>query len=408
MDNDIFSRFSIYAVNAIEEENQTALKLERAGRKLIKLNIGDPARFFPTPGYIVDAYNEALRNRNTGYCEPEGIPELREAVADRYRRMYGTAADPDDVFVTHGVSEALVFMNSMFVNPGDMAIMLKPYYVVAYSGFRIFGGEPIFHEYKEEEGWDIDVEGLGKKVKKAKKEGKKVKYLMITNPSNPTGMVLSRKVLDKLVGIANDNDLVIISDEIYDEIVYNGAEFTSVSQVAKGIPHIILSGASKDLDATGFRIGFVIVPGEDRISIDIKKKVYDFCSIRLCANTPAQYAVAEGISNITEHKRHISHLVREIEDRANFASRLINESSYMHVVPPRGAYYVFPRIAPGLLSFNTDRDFVHALLEEEGILLTRGSGFGGDSHVRIVALPEKELLQAAIEKINRFCNRHSI
>lgn len=408
MEIDILSKYSKYAENAIEEENPTVHMMEKSGKKVTKLNIGDPAKFFPTPKYMIDAYIKALREGKTGYVDPEGILELREAVSKRYKRLYNVDVDPNDsTFITHGVSEALIFLNSMLVNPGDMAVMFKPYYSVCHSGFRLFGGVPIFQEYVHERNWDIDTDELDRKVKAAKKEGSKVKYLMLTNPSNPTGMVLDRKVLQRIVEIAKNNDLVLVSDEIYDEVIFKGATFTSISQIAKGIPHIIFNGASKDLDATGFRIGFVLVPETDPVSMVIKKKVLDFCAIRLCVSTPAQYAVAEGINNTSEHKAEVAMFVKAIEERAELASKLINESKYMHVVPPKGAYYLFPKLDMGKLDLKSDREFVHTLLEEEAVLLTRGSGFGGDGHVRLVALPPKEILESAIDRIDKFCKRHS-
>ncbi len=405
---EILSEFSKYAENAIEEENPTVQKLEKAGKKLAKLNIGDPARFFPTPKYIIDAYIKALKEGKTGYVDPEGIPELREAVSNRYKRLYSLDVNKDDgIFITHGVSEAFLFTNSMLVNPGDMAVMFAPYYTVSYSGFRIFGGEPLIQEYGEERDWSLDTDELETKIRRQMNEGKRIKYMAITNPSNPTGMVLGRKTLERIVEIAKNNDIVLVSDEIYDEVIFDGTEFTSIAQIAKGVPHIIYNGASKDLDSTGFRVGFMLIPGNDRVSETIKRKLVDFCAMRLCVSTPAQYAITEGINNIKEHRLEVTEFVKAIAERASFASKLINESEYMHVVPPRGAYYLFPKLDMSRLDLKTDKEFVHKLLEEEGVLLTRGSGFGGNDHVRLVALPSKETLAAAIEKIDKFCEGHS-
>jgi alanine-synthesizing transaminase len=404
---EILSKLSRYAENAIEEENSTVERLTKEGKEISKLNIGDPARFFPTPKYMIDAYIKALKDGRTSYVEPEGIPELRDAVAARYKRMYHKEIDRQSIFITHGVSESLIFLNSMFIDPGDMAVLFKPYYSVCYTGFRVFGGDPILQGYQEDRNWDLDTDELDRKIKENVKAGRMVKYISITNPSNPTGMVLERKTLERIVDIANNNRLVLISDEIYDEVIYNGAKFTSISEIARDVPHIIFNGASKDLDATGFRIGFAIVPGEDKVSDQIRKKMVDYCSMRLCVNTPAQYAVADGINNIKEHAREINVFVKAIEERANFASKLINESEYMHVVPPRGAYYLLPKLDMNRLDVKNDVEFVHKLLEEEQVLLTRGSGFGARGHVRLVALPPKDVLGHAIAKINKFCENHS-
>lgn len=350
----------------------------------------------------------ALNEGKTGYCDPEGIPELRDAVSRRYRRLYNVDVNShESVFTTHGVSEALIFVNSMIIDAGDRAVIFKPYYSVSYSGFKMFGGEPIFQHYQENNNWAIDTDELDKKIKASKKENNRVKYMSITNPSNPTGMVLDRKELQEIVEIAKNNELVLISDEIYDEVIYNGAKFTSISQLAEGVPHIIFNGASKGLDATGFRIGFALVPGDDKVSLQIKKSMADYCAVRLCVNTPAQYAVAEGINDVKEHAKEVGAFVKAVEQRANFASKRINESDFMHVVPPRGAYYLLPKLNMEKLDIKNDKEFVHKLLEEEGVLLTRGSGFGGENHIRLVALPTEEILGLAIDKIDKFCKRHS-
>ncbi|MDE1860653.1 MAG: pyridoxal phosphate-dependent aminotransferase [Candidatus Micrarchaeota archaeon] len=405
---DVISNFSKNAENAIEEETATAERLEREGRKLTRLNIGDPAVFFPTPKYLTEAYAKALAQGKTHYVNPRGILQLREAVSARYKRHYKVDISASDgIFITNGVSEAIMSLNIMLVNPGEMGILFTPYYAICKSSLGLAGGDPLLMPYNEEKGWELDTEELEAKISAGRKEGKRIKYMMVTNPSNPTGMVLDRKTLERLVEVAKNNDIIIISDEIYDEIIYAGVKFTSMCQVAKGVPHIILNGASKDLDATGFRIGFTLIPENDRASEAMRLKFEELLGMRLCANTPAQYAIADGINNVDENKKEVKELVAAIEERSRFATKLINESRYMHVVPPRGAYYIFPKLDMKMLNLKNDREFVHTLLLEEGVLLTRGSGFGCHDHVRLVALPPKEILELAIEKINAFCKRHS-
>jgi alanine-synthesizing transaminase len=402
----LLSRASKYAVNPIQEEDEVAMRLIRSGKKVIQINRGDPPSYFKTPKYMIDAFVRALRENHTGYANPLGITELREAISDRYRRLYGTDAGTDKITVTQGVSEALIFLNSMLLDHGDSAVIFKPFYTQYLPDMQFYGGKPIVESYEERLGWNIDTDSLSRRLRSGANSNR-IKYMLITNPNNPTGTVLSRKVLEELVDLANEHGIVLVSDEIYDEIVYNGAKFTSVAELAKGVPHVIIGGASKILDATGFRIGFMMVPGEDRASVQINGAIKNLARVRLSANTPAQYAVAEGLRNSAEHKKAIGSMVKSISERVNFASKLINESGYMHTVVPNGAFYLFPRLHIGELKIKDDREFVDKLLKEEYVQLTRGSGFGARNYVRLVALPPKEVLASAIEKMERFCRRHS-
>ncbi len=401
------SDMSKYATIALQEDDSLARRLSDSGKDIISLTIGDPAAYFKTPKYIIDAYVRALRQRRTSYSNPLGVLELRKAVAERYRRRYGSDFTEDDVMVTQGVSEALMCLNATMINKGDRAVLFSPYFTPYLSYFKLYGGKEILEYCREENAWDIDFESLEADLKKADGNGDRIKYLMITNPSNPTGAVLSESTLRKLVDIANEYDLLLVSDEIYDEIVYNKAKFVSVSQLAKGIPHVILNGASKNYDSTGFRIGFVIIPEKDNLSEAIKNKMKDFGSLRLSANTPAQYALAEGINDTNQHDKAIRVMVKKIEKQVGVVSRQINNSDYMSTVLPQGAFYVFPKINIQDLGIRDDKEFVRKLLEEEQVQVTRGSGFGKVDHVRIVSLAPSGTLSLAIEKMERFCKRHS-
>ncbi len=400
----LISKRSKYVFSPIRENEALAEKLVRSGKKIIKMNIGDPAVYFPTPEYIINAYIEALKSRKTSYSTSQGVFELREAISSRYKHMYGIDASPDDIIVTQGVSEALLFINSMLLNEGDRALLFKPYYSIYMPMVGLFGGKPLFANYDEENGWNVDIEELKKVIKRSKT--KKPKYMLVTNPNNPTGKVLDRKVLSEIVDIANEHDILLISDEIYDELVYNGASFTSIGQLAKGMPYILLNGASKDFDATGFRLGYILIPEQDKKSEMLKKKLIEYAQTRLSVNTPAQYAFAEGLNNAKMHDASLKEMVKEIESRANFIAKLVNESKFMHTEKPDGAFYIFPRINMKMLKLKDDREFVNKLLEEELVQVTRGSGFGSPNHIRIVVLPPKDILELSVNKINAFCERY--
>ncbi|VVB76839.1 Aromatic-amino-acid aminotransferase 2 [uncultured archaeon] len=402
----ILSKRSVYAINPIEEEDRVADELSREGKQVIKLNRGDPAVYFKTPKYMIDAYVRALKEGKTGYSDPRGIRELREAVALSYRRKNNVNTDAEHVIVTQGLSEAISMVNSALINEGDRAVLFRPSYPLYRQYLKICGGVEIDGRYDESNRWSIDVDSVAKALRRSPK-GKKPKYLLVTNPNNPTGTVLDRKVLGEIVDLANEHGVLLIGDEIYDELVFGGVRFTSLCELAEGVPHIIMNGASKDFDATGFRLGFLLMPEDDKVSKEVREKIRDFATLRLSSNTPAQYAFAEGLNNSSAHAKALRPMLRQIEDRVSFATRLINESGYMKTVRPGGAYYIFPRIDLSGTDLRSDKEFVDRLLKEEHVQLTRGSGFGENGHIRIVALPGKNIIKSAIDNMNLFCKRHS-
>jgi len=256
MKTSVLSESSAYVFSAIREEDDFAEGLRRQGKQVIKLSSGDPALYYPTPKYIIDAYVEALVSGRTSYSRSQGVLELVNAVIERYRSRYGISMKEQDVVVTSGVAEALTFLNSALMNEGDTAVILKPYYTQYPVAIRMFGGSFLLGRYDESNDWSIDLDALAKLVRGRKATSRRIKYMLITNPNNPTGTVLPKQALKEVVEIANEHRILLVSDEIYDEIVFGGAGFTSVGELAKGTPHLILNGASKAFDATGFRIGY--------------------------------------------------------------------------------------------------------------------------------------------------------
>jgi len=398
---------SRYVYSAIREEDDFAEGLRKQGKKVVKLSSGDPALYFPTPKYIIDAYVEALVGGRTSYSRSQGVLELVNAIIERYRLRYGLSMKEQDVVVTSGVAEALTFLNSALMNVGDTAVILKPYYTQYPVAIKMFGGDFLLGKYDESNEWNIDLDALARMIRRKSATSKRIKYMLITNPNNPTGTVLPRKALEEVVGMASEHRILLVSDEIYDEIVFGGASFTSVGELAKGVPHLILNGASKAFDATGFRIGYVLVPEDDRVSEGLKRKLADYCRVRLSANTPAEYAIASAMNNRVEHQKTVGQMVKAIEGIVESAMKLLEENRCFSTVRPRGAFYILPRIDMRSLKFKDDKEFVHLLLKEKLIQTTRGSGFGAPNHFRIVALAPRDVMSSCIEKINDFCREHS-
>lgn len=402
------SRRSRFIQNPILELDPIAEALSRKGKKIIKLNRGDPPVYFKTPQYMIKAYIEALKEHQTGYSRASGTKELAGAVIGRYKRMYGIELREEDIIATAGVTEALLFINHSLIEERDNAVMFKPYYPQYIPRLMSEGGVPLFGMQDMTNGWNINTDELFATLRKARSTGKlsHTKYMIITNPCNPTGNVMDRNELKGIVDIANEYNLLLVSDEIYDEIVFKEHSFTSMAQVAKGIPHMILNGSSKNFDSTGFRIGFIILPEQDEDSDIMKKKLADYALTRLSLNTPAQHAVAVGMNNVKEHKKAIRKMTSSIRKRVDTTVKALEENPLIQVVKPKGTFYVFPRIDLSQLDFKDGDAFVRSSLFEAGVQLTRGSAFGAPSNFRIVALPEEKTLELAIDKINRMCRRH--
>jgi aspartate/methionine/tyrosine aminotransferase len=329
------------------------------------------------------------------------VPSLREAIAQKYQRLYNLNVGAERVVVTQGISEALQFINTALIGRGDKAVLVRPYYPSYMPYLNLPGGRAVFADASEEKGWSVDADAIEKAVKGVKG----IKYMLITTPSNPTGNVIQRKALKEIADIANNHGIFLISDEIYDELIFKG-KFTSLAEVARGMPYMIFNGASKNFDATGFRIGYMLLPNEDEKSSVLLNKLIELARMRLSANTPAQFAYAAGISNVKEHSKELAELRDAIKERVMFAAKKINESEYMSASVPNGAFYLFPRVEMNKLAFKDDKEFVSKLLLEEYVQVTRGSGFGSPNHIRIVALPPKEVLSDAIDKTMAFCSRH--
>ncbi len=399
----ILSKRSKFADSIFSEEGRYADLLAKEGERITSLDSGDPVKYFKTPDYVINSYIKALKDGKTFYTKGDGLADLKDAVIKRYRRMYNADFDRDSVVVTHGLSEGISMINSAFVDRGDNVMLFRPYYMQYPVYVNMNEGKVITQDYNEDNDWSIEIDAVRKGISKLRKLPK---YMMVTNPNNPTGTVLPRRVLKELVDTANEHGIFIISDEIYDEMVFGNVRYTSISEVAKGVPHMIMNGASKNFDATGFRIGFLITPGKDKKSIEVKNKLIDYALTRLCVNTTAQYAIADAMNNQRVHNVETRRIAKEIEKRVMFSFKLLSENEYVKTVKPHAAFYLFPKIRFDMLKIKSDKDFVYRLMKDKGVWVREGSGFGAPDHFRIVSLAPKDILEDAILKINDFCRKN--
>ncbi len=376
---------------AIRDITLSAKKLEKQGKKITYLNIGDPVAYgFQPPENVKEAFIREIKKGQNFYAPSEGLPELRNAIAKK-EKSKGLSVSEEDIIVTNGVSEGLEMLMASIVEPGDEVLIPGPYYPPYASYVRLFGGIPI------EFGVDLsnstpDLDDLKSKITS------KTVAICFISPNNPTGAVFSKKSLKDLIDIANKNDLYIICDEIYDQIVYD-EKFVGIGKVSGDSPVILLNGFSKVHLMSGWRIGYIAFNKSKELDI-LRENVPKLARVRIASNLPVQYAALESLKGPQDY---IPKFVAELKKRRDYVIKRINEIEGLSCSNPKGAFYAFPKIEKK--KYKSDKDFVLDLLKTKGVLTVHGSGFGtkyGSGHFRLVFLPEIRILEKALDKIEEF------
>jgi aspartate/methionine/tyrosine aminotransferase len=378
-----------------------ARKVAKSGKKIYYLNIGDPVAFdFGTPKHIKQALMTAVEEGANSYSASEGLPELREAITQKEKRVNDINILPDDVIVTQGISEGIQMLMAALIDAGDEILLPGPTYPPYISYAKFFGGKPITYETVEAEGWQPNIDDLKNKI------SKKTRGIAIINPNNPCGALYEEKVVKQILNLAGEHDLPVLSDEIYDQITYQ-KKFVSTAHLAKDVPIIGLNGFSKAHLMTGWRLGYMYFHDQKGRLQELKQCVEKEARIRLCANTPVQKA---GVAALNGPQNHVRDMVEKLKKRRDYAWKRLNEIEAMSCAKPEGAFYVFPRIHTIGRKWKTDMEFALELLKETGVLLVHGSGFDpvyGAGHVRGVFLPPIETLEQALNELERFMEKNT-
>jgi len=376
---------------AIRDVTVPAAKLERKGIEVLKLNIGDPIKYdFKTPEHIRKAAAEAIMNSRSEYSPSEGLLELREAIVQK-EKEYSVDITSDDIVVTTGVTEALMLIFGAALNPGEEILVPGPTYPPYITYPTFYDGVPKTYRTVEEESWQPDIDDIRKKI------NEKTKAIAVINPNNPTGAYYGEKVLKEIADIAGEHGLFLISDEIYDKMLYDDI-FVSPAKLAKDVPMIILNGISKVYLAPGWRIGYLAIRDADRQLEDIRDGIMRQARARLCANTPLQLGYLAALNG---PQGHIQKTMETLRKRRDYVLKRVGEIDGLSVVSPRGAFYMFIKVE----NCNDDKRFVLDLLMKKHVLTVHGSGFCpiyGKGHFRIVNLPPVEYLATAFDRIEEF------
>lgn len=375
-----------------------AERLELDGHRILKLNTGNPAVFgFEAPDVIMRDMIAALPT-SQGYTTSKGIIPARRAIVTRYEVIEGFPYfDVNDVFLGNGVSELISMVTQALLNDGDEVLIPMPDYPLWTAATSLAGGKPVHYLCDEEDDWNPSIEDIRAKVTD------KTKAIVVINPNNPTGAVYSRKVLEEIAQVARENDLLILADEIYDRILYDGAEHISMAQVAPDMLCITFNGLSKAYRVAGYRAGWMILTGPKHHAAGFIEGLELLASTRLCPNAPAQHAIQVALGG----RQSIYDLTCEggrLLEQRNVAYEKLNEIPGISCTKPMGALYCFPKIDRNVYDIHDDAQFMLDLLRAEKILMVQGTGFNWPEpdHFRVVTLPWAKDLENAIDRIGNF------
>ena len=348
---------------------------------------------------MVEAFKQALDRQDNGYSPSYGIPALREAIAVD-ERSKGWACQAQDVYVTHGVTEALQILFAAFLHRGDSILAPGPHYPPYLAYPQMYGAKTVEYSLDSENGWAIDIEDIRSKM------DENVRFIVLINPNNPTGNVATASEILEVLDISREwPNCTIIADEIYDGLDFSGSQ-RSVASLSDDSPVITLNGVSKVHFAPGWRIGYMAFHDPTNVLGEARDGVERLLRSRLCASTPAQHGY---VAALLGDKGWLHERLESIKSRVDLCMDRIESIEGLSCNRPGGAFYLFPRIIDQE-KFPSDKRFVLDLLHQEHVLLVHGSGFSpvyGSGHFRIVALPPEDVLNEAFDRIDRFMRARS-
>ena len=374
-----------------------ALQMQSQGIDVLKLNTGNPAAFgFELPESIRKAI-EGHEGKAVAYCDFQGMPQAREAIAayERSKGIHGVTAN--DVFIGNGVSEVVNFALMPLLNPGDEVLVPTPNYSLWSNTILLAGAKPVYYRCDEAAGWNPDIADLKKKITS------KTRALVIINPNNPTGALYDTEIIKQMIQIARENKLVVFSDEIYDRLVFDGKEHISTAALADDLLIVTMNGLSKSHCLCGYRCGWMVLSGpRDQIEV-YRNGIVQLTSMRLCANALAQLVIPAALEDMETPHSMVRPGGRLYEQRKATMEALKGVDG-LSVVENSAAFYVFPKLDAKKFNITNDKKFAGDLLHATNILVVPGSGFDWPEpdHFRIVMLPEKDILKDAMIRLGNF------
>jgi alanine-synthesizing transaminase len=378
-----------------------AKQMEEDGHRIIKLNIGNLAPFgFEAPDEVRQDVIVNLGNAS-GYSDSRGLFAARKAIM-HYTQLKGIAGvQMDDIFIGNGVSELIVMAMQGLLNSGDEVLVPAPDYPLWTAAVSLAGGTPRHYICDEGADWLPDLDDMRRKITPS------TRAMVVINPNNPTGALYPPEFLRELVEIARQHQLIVFADEIYDKMLYDGAQHTSIASLADDVLFVTMNGLSKNYRACGYRSGWMVLSGEKRHASDYIEGLGILASMRLCANVPGQYAIQTALGGYQSINDLVGPKGRLTRQR-DLAHALITSIPGVSCVKPKAALYLFPKLDPVMYPIVDDQQFILELLQEQQVLVVQGSGFNWPTpdHLRIVFLPNADDLTEAFGRLEKFLSAY--
>lgn len=381
-----------------------AMRLESDGHRIRRLNIGNPAPFgFEAPDDILSDMIRQLPAAH-GYSDSQGILPARRAVVQYHRRKGITGIDVEDVWLGNGVSELISLTLQALLDDGDEVLIPAPDYPLWTAVTTLAGGRAVHYRCDEASGWLPDLQDLESRITS------RTVALLVINPNNPTGAVYPPEVLEGIVEIARRHQLIVFSDEIYDQILYDDAVHLSTASIAPDLFCVTFNGLSKAYRVAGFRAAWAVVSGPKQHAGDYLEGLGILANMRLCSNVPAQYAVATALGDGPRSIRDLTLPGGRLHEQRDRTWKLLESIEGVSCVRPSGAVYCFPRLDPKIHPVEDDEALMLDLVREEHVLVVHGRAFNwpDPDHFRIVTLPHVEDLEDAVGRIGRFLDRRRL
>ena len=374
-----------------------ARQMEDEGQKIIKLNIGNLAPFgFEPPEEIVEDMVRNLPN-SAGYSDSKGIFAARKAVMHYTQQQGVQGVTLDDIYIGNGASDLIITATTALLNEGDELLVPAPDYPLWTAATSLAGGKPVHYICDENNGWMPDLDDIRSKITP------RTKGIVVINPNNPTGALYSNELLLGIIEIAREHGLIIMADEVYDKVLYDGVKHTAMASLSTDVLTLTFNSLSKAYRACGYRAGWMYISGDKSIARDYIEGLNMLANIKLGSNVPGQWAVQTALGGYQS----INDLVKEggrLRRQRDLAHELISKIPGVSCVKPQAALYMFPRLDPAVYPIADDREFFLEVLKATRVMLVQGSGFNfpDNQHFRIVFLPQEDDLREAINRLAKF------
>ena len=380
-----------------------ARQMEDEGQKIIKLNIGNMAPFgFDPPEEVVQDMARNLPD-SAGYSDSKGIFAARKAVM-HYTQQQGIAGVTlDDIYLGNGASELIVMATQALLNDGDELLLPAPDYPLWTAATSLAGGVPVHYVCDEANGWMPSLEDMRAKITP------RTRGIVVINPNNPTGALYSDALLRGIVQLAREHDLVLLVDEVYDKVLYDGVRHTAMASLSTDVLTLTFNSLSKAYRSCGFRAGWMVVSGDKRAARDYIEGLNMLANLKLGSNVPGQWAIQTALGGYQS----INDLIKEggrLRRQRDLAYELITQIPGVSCVKPQAALYMFPRLDPEMYPIEDDRQFFMEVLRATRVMLVQGSGFNypDNQHFRIVFLPHEDDLREAVGRLAGFLAQYRL